>query len=354
MSRGRIGLVVGIALAAVSSAIAQSKPAPLNQLGVDVVRLKAGRTVRGATWHRAADGALTFAVRRDWLTRSYPDWSTEIAESNQAHQETAWKEATARLEVLLANPPDAPRLTFFLRQELERLKKHVETPPPETEFLWLDIDAKTVAQFTPATWARQKVALWGWSERLADVETRDTAALTKELQKLGVKPEASPPDLSDRLPARPQTDREWSARLAIVEYTLVKPFDLQGTGDTVIPTNGGKRLDIGAVMPQLLHQQLQSVLGDLTGARPFDVPGSKNDRGWLSAATRAAKDAGVRGFRVTRVDVATEAMRCTVTSEFVAEIEPERWRTIWQTTEVADGTQARPEMEARITRDPQV
>ena len=317
------------------------------------MKLKSGRTVRGAVWHRAADGAVTFVTRRDWLSRSDPDWSEEVAKTNQADQEAACKEAVERLEALNANPPESPRLAFFLRQELERLKKNIETPPADSEFVWLELDAKAVVQQAAA--ARKRVALWAWSEHLPDVETRDATALAKELQKLGVKPDGAPPDLTDRLPPRPQTDREWAARLAIVEYTLVKPFDLQGTGDTIFPTGGGQRVDIHAVLPQLLNQQLQSVLGDLTGTRPFNAPGApRNDRGWLPEAIRAAESAGVRGFRVTRVDIAPEALRSTVNSEFVAKVEPDQWRTVWQTAEIADGTQVRPELEAQIARDPQV
>jgi hypothetical protein len=178
--------------------------------------------------------------------------------------------------------------------------------------------------------------------------------LQRELQKRDINLEATPPDLADKLPARPQDEREWAARLTVVEYTLVKAFDLQGTGDLVIPTGDGRPINVGAVLPQVLQQQMEAVLGDLSG-RPVGVPmAPQRNRGWLPGAVAAAEKAGVRGFRVTRVDVGIETRRATVTSEFVAQTAPDEWRAVWHTTETTDGSQPRPEQEARIARDPQV
>lgn len=360
MFRMLAALLIGILSTITAEPVwAQPKSAAIGQLGVDVVRLKSGRTVRGAVWRRAADGSLTLIVRRDWLRKSNAEWFADVTKTSDADQIDAWTQACERLDALLADPPESARLKFFLSEELARLRKNLEAPPPESKFLWVELDAKAVAQASTPTPARQKIVLWAWAEDLADVETRDAAALQKELQRRDVNLDATPPDLSEKLPARPQEDREWAARLAIAEYTFVKEFDMQGTGDIVIPTRGGRPLNAQAVLPQLIHQQLQqqmqAVLGDLAGGRPLAVPlPPQNNRGWLPEAIRAAEKAGVRGFRVTRLDLGVEARRATVASEFIAQVAPDDWRTIWQTTEAADGSQPRPELEDRIARDPQV
>jgi len=354
MLRGIVGIafLVSVCLPALPVA-AQSKSSSA-QTGVDIVRLKSGRTLRGAVVQRSAEGGLTLVVRRAWLEKAFPDWSMEVAAANADAQFAAWKDITARVELLLTDRPEAPRLTFFLRQESERLTKALDSPPTDSEFLWLELEAKQVAQVTPAPPVRQRIALWGWHEQLADVETRDVPSLTKELQKAGIKTDAGAPDLSSRLPARPQSDREWAARLAVVEYTLRQSFDLQGTGDAVFPTTPGKAVDMNAVMPMMLQRQLQSVLSELAGPAAAGGTPKGNDRAWLPGAIRAAEQSGVRGFRATRVEVALEGLRATVTSEFVARVEPELWVTLWQTSEVAYGAQARPEQEAQIAQDPQV
>jgi hypothetical protein len=331
---------------------AQPKSSPTGTLGVDVVRLKNGRSLRGALWQNPPDGKLVLVVRRGWLERAQPEWAAEAATENRAEQEAAWTDLVQRLEALLANPPEAPRLTFFLRQERERLQKLLDAPPDEPEFLWLQLDGKQVAHVVPAAPARQRIVLWAWHEHLADPETRDSAALQKELQKAGVKTEASAPDLSVRLPARPQTDREWTARLAVVEYALREPLDLQGTPDAVFPVKEGQRANLAAILPGVMERQLQSLLSDLTGGTPaWNKPLGK---AWLPGAIRAAEEAGANGFRATRVEVVAEALRASVASEFVVQSSPGEWVTIWQTAESASGQQPRPEQEARIAADPQV
>ena len=42
-----------------------------------------------------------------------------------------------------------------------------------------------------------------------------------------------------------------------------------------------------------------------------------------------------------------------VETRFIARVADKKWKTIWLTKEQGDGTQARPEMEARIEQDPQ-
>jgi hypothetical protein len=358
MSRVLVPLALVIVAATVGPASAQTKPAATSQLGVDVVRLKAGGAVRGAVWNRTANGTLTLVVRREWLRGSHPEWFEDVAARNDADQTRAWEQLRDRLKALLSDPADAPRLTVFLREELSRVENLLAAPPVESTFVWVEIGARKIAQLSTPSPARQRIALWAWNEGLSDVETRDAAALQRELQRRDVNFDLAPPDLSERLPARPQDDREWAARLAVVQYTLVKAFDLQGTGDVVFPAGDGRPVNVGAVFPQLLqqhiHQQMQSVLGELAG-RPIAIPvAPQNSRGWLPEAIAAAEKAGVRGFRVTRVEVGAESRRATVTSEFIARVAPDEWRTIWQTTEAADGAQARPELEARIARDPQV
>jgi hypothetical protein len=341
--------VAVVALCALSADWVAGQSSSPSAAAVDVVRLKSGRTIRGAIWQRTPSGGLTLVVRRAWLEQTAPDWARQVADDNRRQQQRAWEEARDRLDQLLAAEGLGPRLNFFWQEERDRLQKLLATPPAESEFLWLDVDAKALARVTPADQTRQRIALWAWSEHVADVETRDAAELARQLKQAGVSVDAPPPDLSDRLPARPQSEWEWQARLALLEYTFHKPFDLQGSGDLVFAVGGGEAAPLGAVLPRVLEQQLQTLLGDLA-----DTPAHKPERGWLPSAIRAAEQAGVRGFRVTRVEVSLEPPRSTVTSQFVGRIAPNRWVTLWQATEVADGATPRPAHETRIRNDRQV
>ena len=199
----------------------------------------------------------------------------------------------------------------------------------------------------------QKIALLGWNERLPHVETRDANSLEKELANRGVKLEFAPVDLSDRIPPRPQSDDEWAARMALVEYSLAEPLDFQGMGDVLARTREGEPANLGEVLPKIFQQQLGSLFKDLINdGRPQQK--LKDDAEWLAGAIRQAEREKVHGFRVTRLDIDPNAMRVTVETRFVAKLAESRWRTVWQATEIGDGTKPRPQAEARIEQDPQL
>jgi hypothetical protein len=77
------------------------------------------------------------------------------------------------------------------------------------------------------------------------------------LKKQGLDVSANPPDLSERFPARPQDDREWSARLAIAAYASGEPLDFQGTGDMLVESNAAREeKDMAAIVAKLMSQQV--------------------------------------------------------------------------------------------------
>jgi len=327
---------------------------PFGRLAVDVVSLKSGRSLRGAVLQRQADGTLTVAVSRRWLqTANPPLFAQQDALDREARIE-AWTQTRNRLQALLDHPPDAPRLVFFFTQERDRLDKLLAAEePPGAPFLLIDLKANQIARITPAPPDRQKLALLAWQADWPDVETRDAADLRAELTKQEINLDGPPPDLSDRLPARPQDDREWAARLAVLEYTYRQPVDFQGTGDALVRTGSDQKPDLSRIFQKLLKQQVDSLLQELLAdGRP--APAVKPDREWLSPAIAATQAAGAKGFRVTRVQVEQQGSRVQVETRFVARIADDDWQTVWQTTELADGSTPRPELEARIADDPQV
>jgi hypothetical protein len=197
------------------------------------------------------------------------------------------------------------------------------------------------------------LALLAWQEELPDVETRDANTLKQMLVKQGVPLEGPLPDLSGRLPAQPQSEREWAARLALVEYALGRPLDFQGMGSTIVQTGADQPVDLATALPKLLQEQVGSVLDDLLGnAKPAAKP--VDDRELLKPAIAAAEKAGARGFRVTRLQLNAETSQVLVETRFVARLSPDDWQPVWAAVEQADGRQARPAQEEQIEADPQL
>ena len=356
-------LLVSLLGLAPACALAQTaKSVPLSQLGVDVVSLKSGKPVRGAILKSEANGSVAMAVPREWLERVNPELLTKLAADEAASQRTAWEELRDRLTKLLATPPESQRSVFFMKEELERVEKLLAQaePPEPTQFVWFESKREAIAKVTPSAPDRQRIAIWAWGERLKEVETRDVADLTRELKQKGVDPTTPAPDLSDQLAARTQDEREWAARLALVEYAFGTPLDFQGTADVLVQANGSRDLkDMAPVIAKVLRGQVDSFLKDLTGGgRPAKSKTASNND-WLKPAMREAEQLKATGFRATRVDLNVEGRQTAVQSAFVVRVgtgpqEQAQWETIWSHRETADATKVRAEAEARIANDPQV
>lgn len=347
-----LGCLCGLAF--VTAALAQGgKAVPVSQLAVDVVGLKTGKAIRGAIVKAGADGTLTVAVSREWLRTSNPDLYQKAVAKESETRKHALEQLCDRLKQKLETPPTEARLVFFLKQELERAQMQLAADKPDLpQFLWLELEQDAVARVVRASEDRHRVAMWAWSEQVPHVESRDVADLQRELKQRMIEVTAAPPDLSDRLGARLQDDREWAARMAIVEYSFGKPLDFQGTGDVLVRADPDRKVaDLAPVLSKVLKSQVDSLLKDLLGD---GRPAATNDSDWLKSATSEADDSSMSGLRATRVEVKPEGGKATVQTVFAARMPGGKWEIAWSHRESQDATKPRPDIEARINSDPQV
>lgn len=346
------GMMLGFLL---STDLARAqKPAPVSQLTVDVLGLKSGRAVRGAIIEGPANGTMIVAVSRDWLQHANPDLFQKTIAKETDSQRHVYEQLRDRLQQQLVKPAQEPRLTFFLQQQFEKTEAVLanQKPVKPSQFVWVELDQHAISKITRATPDRQRVAMWAWSEQLANVETRDVHDLQRELKERMIDGGAPAPDLSERLPPRPQDDREWSARLAIVEFTYGRPLEFQGTGDVLVRVDGEKQaVDLAPVLSKVLKSQVDSLIKDLLGERPTTA----TDNGdWLNSAIREAEKEDIRGFRATRVEIPADGPRAIVEVVFVARLPNEKWDIVWSHREIQDAAKPRADLEARISDDPQV
>ncbi|WP_397570875.1 hypothetical protein [Schlesneria sp. T3-172] len=342
-----IGLVPSLVLADPKSS------GPRNS-AVDVIVLKSGRTLRGLVASSDPKAYLTLVVSRDWLSAAHPQGAAAVVKTNVESRERAWIQTRDRIRHCL-DAGDVPAgMSFFFKQELERLDRLLADPPDEDpDFLWYDIRPASIARMVRAQGDRRLIATHAWNARIAHVETREVASLQKELTDLGIPFEAPAHEFIKQLPGRVQSDAEWAARCALLEHGLVEELNFQGTGDVITRTKAGKAADLVQVIPQLLEQQWNSLLKDL--GNDFSAPKKYHDQSrWLANAIRQAQALKRRGFRVTRLEIDPVGLRVRVDSRFVVQVAEGDWRTIWSQTEVGDAAQPRPQAEARIEDDPQV
>ena len=340
-----------------------SRPlAAASRLAVDVVKLKSGKTLRGTIARAEADGSLTMAVSREWLRKADPKLFANVEAEEARTRVAALEQLRDRIKKELERVPEESAVATFLRVERKRIEGQLaEAAPPERpQFVWLDLTAKKIAKITPPSVERKRIAGWSWYERLMNVETRDADDLARELARKRIDPAQPVPDLSERLPLRLQDERQWSARMALVHYSLGKPLDFQGTGDLLVRADRVKKgEDIAPLIAKLFGGQVDALLKDLLN-EGRSAPGSsaaaspKSPNEWLQPAIREAERDKVRAFRATRVDLGLERRQATVNSAFAVQLANGKWEVLWSDRDTEDGSQERPAVEAGIANDPQV
>lgn len=338
------------------------KPVPAADLAVDQVSIKGGPKLLGAALGREADGALAFAVRREWLKPAYPQLFEKAVREEMTETRAAFIELRDRIAAWRKNRAPEGELDFFLKKELERIDKELKgldagTRVEDAPFLVIDVAPAKIERVVNQTAQHRAVAQAAWSQHLPNVETRSLASLAQEVKKLKIVPVDDPELLLDFLPPRRENDSAWSARQALVEYQLRKPLDFQGTGDLVFQVGDNVQAGQGAkLIEELIRSLAGGALQDLLDPRagkPAQGTGPAEEK-WLAAAIQKAKAADVAGCRVTHVDQNLEARSVSVETRFVARLPDGSWKTVWQHVEKADAAKPRAETEQQIMQDPQV
>ncbi len=351
-----IVLVAVASLIALSFAADKPKGTPTTRPVVDQVAARGGPKLRGMLFAHRDDKSVTLLVSTKWLKGTNAEWLATQKRKTLDDHSLALQQAIERLDRGLAIVhPDG--LQAFLKQQRDEIQEDLDNVEKfEPEFVWITLTAREVERVEPTTAERRQLLAWAWTEKLDRAETRDADDLQKELKARAVEPVSWPLSFVERLPARDQTDNEWSARLAIAEYALSTPLDFQGTGDVLIRAGRDVQADFAPLLVNMLRKQLQSQLGDLFGESRPTAP--KNNKAAnaesLKTAIQAAESEKRRSFRVTRMQQAEDLSAVTVTTQFVARMSDGSWEVVFQHNERADAKQARPDAEQRIQQDPQV
>jgi len=309
---------------------------------------------------------VAFAVGRAWLKKSHPHFYDDALRDETAQTRAALTELRDRIADWRKARGADQELDFFLGKESMRVEQELNAIDAgarneDAPMMVVDVAPAKIERVVNQPPQRKNVAVTAWREGLADVESRSTTSLTQELKKERIEPVDDPDALLELLPPRLQNAAAWAARQAIVEYRFRKPLDFQGTGDQVVRTGEDlKAVDVG----QLIGGVLKGLgaggdpLGDLLNPRPASgsrkgVPNPPAEK-WLTTAAGQAEAEDLAGFRVTRVNPDAATRRVSVEARFVARLPDGSWQTVWQRTETADATKARPDVEQQIEKDPQV
>jgi len=343
-----------------------AEPTGPKRFAVDFLTLKTGTQLRGALLGKDDDGVVSMAVQRDWLTERRP---ALLAEHIRQEQAEALRNATIladRIRAWIADTTEPQLKIAFLQTELDRatmtLTALAKPAGVKTQFVVLRIPRQDIRSTFQQSPRNRQIAVVAWSEQLKDIERREATDLLAELKQHGITdPATEPVDLTDRVPAQPETAHQWAARQAIIDYHFGRKLNFQGMGGALFRTgDGAKPLNLSQLLPQLLQAQLGSlnVIGEILGEPGFGPqkpgPAGHATGKALATAIATAEREKVSCFRVTQVELQIARRQAQVRQQFLVHMPDASWQAVWQTTVTQDASKPRPGLEQQIQDDPQI
>ena len=313
---------------------------------------------------------IFFACRREWMRAEDPQYAKRSA-AIASDERKAYEQLRDRLKPMVESNANEKHV-FFLEQELERAQNWLDSEAhTESELVLLIVPKRDVKRLQLPEAARRldffNTAVWAWNKHLSDPENASVTSLREELQKQGIGIDliADTPDLGRRFQAIPQSDLEWAARVAVVEYSRLRAIEFQGIQGMSIRIEPGKEADVASLLQKTLSQQTSSLLGELLGEKSSRNDKTPEERSqnpltagpaprWYDAPRSQLHDPEEHYFRTTEVTTDLPSGNVNVRSAFVVKLPDGSWSAVWKTEIDENASQGRADSMQRLNDDPQI
>ncbi|HWB12382.1 MAG TPA: hypothetical protein VG826_24365 [Pirellulales bacterium] len=330
---------------------------------VDMIALVSGERLMGMFAGPVADGSVTFYVARDWLEKHQPALYRKVAAGEEDRRKQALQKYLERLSEWRDRRAEPRLLNNFIERsirDVEARLNSLDSPDAKSQpsqLLIVEFPAARVRRhFTQPQRVRRLLGL-AWEANLANVEDLSAQAIAEELKKQGVDIEYATPDLSDRFEIVSPDDRQWAAKVALIEFEILGKPRFQGTGGVLLRDDGdGARPPLADLVSGLIQDQLGDALGDLLNPQPgAGAPtGAARRQAAVDKALASARDDKATGVRITYLDQSLQKRQVSVTDTFYARMPDERWQAIWQQSAVIALDGAKDLNEDQLAADPQI
>jgi hypothetical protein len=325
-----------------------------SRLGVDLVQLADGSRLYGFVLDLTPDGGLTIAIEREWLKGQYPKLHEKFELLAETEAKAAHAEMIIRLEEWLKERPEPGPLQRFLTLHLKEARELEVERDTDKLFCLVTLTKAETRKVAIQAPERRHVAGIAYQHRLKDIVITPASALSKRLIDIDVKAEAEQVDLTNELPSVVrQSERQWAARRALVEFNMREPLEYQGTGTTLIRT--GEEANAMALIGQMLGGSggdAISQLGAELGLPEFAKPKEAQD--WWKKTTQAAERHGFHGVLITRLEQNVLAVDVSVEASFFARLSPGEWFRVATFKAQSSANEQVAERMEQLKQDPQI
>lgn len=342
------------------AAAADRANTPVQKRAVDMVALVGGQRIFGMLASPPGDDKVVFLVQRQWLQTHQRELYQAATAGEDDRRKQAWTELHQRLLAWRQRRTEPRVFVGFLDRSLREVEAQLALPnkPVEpSQLLLLELPkAKVRNSYLQPPEVRRLLGL-AWQERLENAEDLAVDEISAQLKTRGVDVQRAQLDLSDRFDIQPQTEREWAAKVAVVEFEILGVPHYEGTGGVLVRAGDDQhRPKVGDLVGSLLQDQLGGALGDLLGGAggAGGVAPKDRHREAIDKALASAAAEGFRGVRVTYLDQDLANRRVTVDDRFFARMPDDSWQDIWQQSATLDATDASKDDDERLAADPQV
>lgn len=328
--------------------------APLTQRAVEMAALPGGERLLGIRLDDGRSPDVRMLIRRAWLKQHSPKLFERFTAEESDQEHTALEQLRERLLAWQEKRQDDKQLARFIKRQLESVEKHLaaldEKRPADEEppdFLLVSFPRTQIRQQQVLGPARRQLLALAWEHRLDEPESQSAADLAARLKAKQIDPATAQPDLSDRIPPQQLSDRQWAAKIALTEFSILGTPHYQGTATFLARADeGGEQPDLTELLGGMLGGQLQELLN------PDAKPTAAKDT--AEKATKEADAAGMTGLRVTQVDQNASSGKVSVHGRFLAKMPDGAWQEVWSHTEASSANQAAAEDQQEIKNDPQI
>ena len=291
------------------------------------------------------------AIERAWLKKTHPELYTTYRSRELAADKKLVEQSVQRIAQWSQERAGDALLSTFLEDEKKRIQATVNQAGNEPMFIVLEIPQGEIRSVYVQPNERRKIAGLAWQNGLANPTTTSTKILKKRLEEKQVDIQREVVNLVNELPPMPHSDKQWSAKVALVEHVYRPTLEYQGTGSTLFPS--GEPLDAGKLLGTILGNE-NPLLKQLSDQLGLGDPTVKENPDWWKTAREGAEQKGYKGVFVIRMSQDYTSPEVKVDGHFFAKHLDGSWFEVAHLQAASPIQQQSQQSLERLRQEPQV